>query len=801
MKCRACYELGIIFERDDLSQHVRLHHQMSCGDYKKKYNCDVIDPEIKKQRGLSRKTRKENIFECPLCIAENGENLRFSSINYFKKHCFEIKNVAHSHLIYTDAIDKSEYAECFCGFRNVKISSHIKEEHGMSVEEYKAKHGPVLAKKYLEKINQNWGDVSGTRENRNYKHKCRVEGCSNIIENNELVCIQCKLKQARKVQEDKFIGKVQEIDFVRCKCKLENEEICNWPATRLTGHIEHHGYTAQQYKHEFNSLMIARNIIENISEGRKGVRPSEEAKKNMRKHRTLTSWNSGLTKEDHPGLQAISDKAKIRLSQLHNNNWHTNPVSGVRNGNFGKSTWSKGLTSNLSELIERRNENNKGIDHHKSNFGHSDIYDMNKFVEHYTDEQSKRVKLSDKRCIECESEEELIVHHMNPRELFDKYDLIAHNYQNLITLCNKCHSSIAQRIDKAILMSENSDLFEKNFPVEFEIFKKWSAYTEQRFVSCLPIDKTYIEKLPIKHRTDLSELIFDELRNSGFPYSFFSNEELLKDFENIEKSSVTFENNTLRNYNFSGSKIREYFIHEQYINFLELFEKDDVLIKVIRNRLGLDWKKTPEFFNMNKKIIIKGFEVLFPDKRFSKYKASTAKWIIENFSNSENIFDYSSGWGDRLLGCVAAKRNYFGMDTNEKLVKELNEVMLWLSKHRKFEGKIICENSINLNEQITCAYSCPPYGDQEAYKGSLYSSDRDWFEKFMNPVIINCHNKLTNSGRFICHLPVRLVYMVKHTLLTKFKILNEIEVPNKHDAFHAIKEKDRVNEIILVCEK
>jgi len=254
----------------------------------------------------------------------------------------------------------------------------------------------------------------------------------------------------------------------------------------------------------------------------------------------------------------------------------------------------------------------------------------------------------------------------------------------------------------------------------------------------------------------------------------------------------------LSNYNTSGSKFREHFIHEQYKGFLEVFNNDSVLQKVIRNRLGLDWKNKPEFFNMSYKTVIRGFEVLFPDKRFSKYKASTAKWIIENFCQGDNVFDYSSGWGDRLLGCLAAKRSYLGFDTNKALVDELNLSAQWLMKHRNLKAEIICKNSVEFNEKIEFAYSCPPYGDQESYSGSSYSSDKDWLQKFMIPIINMCHRNLVDNGRFVCHLPIRLLNFVKNEL-SEFNEITTIKVPNRHDAYHGGNE--RVNEMILVYQK
>lgn len=604
----------------------------------------------------------------------------------------------------------------------------------------------------------------------------------------------------KQLQEEKFAEKKEFIDFVRCKCILENGETCNWPDTRISGHIlKHHNLTTKQYKEKFNAPVVCSSTSEKTSF--KG-KHSEETKKLMSKSRTgKVPWNAGLTKYDSLSIKSIADKAKIRLSKKENNNWSTNPLQGDRNGMFGKTSWRKNLTKDTSELIESAEEKSSGIQHHKSNFCKNTTYNTNKFVFDFASQQMQKIRNTDKKCIMCEETEKLQVHHIIPRYCFDAYDLDAHLSRNLITLCNKHHSSYGQSLDKAIINTNDENELKQKFPKEYKIYKDWINYTQKRLVSCLPIDKKIIEQLDEKTRRCLAETIFEELRCTGFPFPVHTEEVLLNDLFNVENSAscIRLENNILRNYNTSGSKIREHFVKEQYSNFIDIFNDDKQLLKVIKNRLGLDWKTKPEFFNMNYKIIIKGFEVLFPDKRYSKYKPTTAKWIIDNFCKSDTVFDYSAGWGDRMLGTVAAKRNYLGVDTNRNLIPELKNSANWLMNKRKSKIEIINDSSTNYIGNMEFAYSCPPYGAQEIYEGSNYSSDKNWLQSFMIPVINMCNFNLSINGIFVCHLPVRLVSAVKNELDTFFKEIANISVPNRHDAYHDGDE--RINEVILVYQK
>lgn len=804
IECEVCH-----FRKIVLSMHLKKEHNMTVEYYKQNYNREVESKNYQKKykdfimAGVNSNKEREKKFFCIVC--SEG----FSTELSLKKHQESSIDHKHSSLDCNDT-NTDEWVECkvkyeteTCGYRCTRIDHHLKSYHNMSVEQYKEKYGgEILSSAFLEKINNNWGDSKENIKKRKlHERKCAIQGCNNVIVGEAFICSACKLKEARILQEEKFKDKIEHIDFVRCQCRLENGEVCNWPDTRISKHILHHNLTTKDYKRLYDSPVVCTSLAKSTA-ALTGKKHTEQTRKLM-SHSQMgrIPWNAGLTKEDHPSLQSISDKATIRLSQLTNNNWSTNPVTKDRNGMYGKKTWSFGLTKETSELIEQRDEKNSDIYHHKSHYlGGNTVYDINKFVEQYKNMQKSKILNIDKTCVECGSLEELHAHHIHPSNLFDHYDLSAHSYSILITLCNSCHGKYGQLVDNAILSSKSEEDFKNRFPNAYEFYSKWKDYAENRFVSCFPIEKNFVEKLSEEQRSNLSLMIFSELRHIGFPYSSFSDEDLLKDFENIEKSSsnIQLDSNTLRNYNFSGSRIREQFVHQQYTGFLEIFENDQVLMKVIRNRLGLDWKSKPEFFNMNHKIIIKGFEVLFPDKRFSKYKATTAKWIVDNFCQGNKVFDYSAGWGDRLLGTIAAKKEYLGFDTNENLVKELNDSIGWIKKYRNCHAEVKFGNSADYKEQIEFAYSCPPYGGQEVYQGSNYSNDRDWFQKFMLPVINMCENNLVANGKFVCHLPIRLAGIVRNELDKVFQEITTVKVPNKHDAYHGGNE--RINEVILIYQ-
>jgi RNase P subunit RPR2 len=149
-----------------------------------------------------------------------------------------------------------DYVQCkLCDFKASKIGKHVTKEHNLTVEQYKEKYGAILSKNYLQKLTENGKKAVLTVDSRVYRHKCR--NCENIIEGKDQICQSCKTRIKRANQEEKFINKIEGIDFVRC-------QICGWPDTRLSSHIKQHNdsYTSERYKQLFNAPVLCKSLID-----------------------------------------------------------------------------------------------------------------------------------------------------------------------------------------------------------------------------------------------------------------------------------------------------------------------------------------------------------------------------------------------------------------------------------------------------------------------------------------------------------------------------------------------------------
>lgn len=249
------------------------------------------------------------------------------------------------------------------------------------------------------------------------------------------------------------------------------------------------------------------------------------------------------------------------------------------------------------------------------------------------------------------------------------------------------------------------------------------------------LTKQYIKTLSEKQRVELSKQVFDFFRSNRWKYPddlFKVNSEFSKlcNYESKTNSKVINGNHAL------GTYICKFFCHSFYRSknkykksTIEVFEDDFLLMKVIRNRLGLDWKKSPEFFDISYKNLIKGMRVCGVSAQISMFKPSVAKYMAEKFSKeNELVFDYAGGFGGRLLGTVAANRKYLGTDplTHKELTKMIDFLRLQ-------NATILDKPSENLKLEANIAdlaWSSPPYFDQEIYSEDIkqcYTKDSDYF--------------------------------------------------------------------------
>ena len=192
------------------------------------------------------------------------------------------------------------------------------------------------------------------------------------------------------------------------------------------------------------------------------------------------------------------------------------------------------------------------------------------------------------------------------------------------------------------------------------------------------------------------------------------------------------------------------------------------------------WNKKPEFLDNwiqhqmknNKPITIIGLreQIWKMGLECNAFKASLAISIY-TFFNAKRVLDFSSGWGDRLLGAMAYQvERYLGYDPNPQLQHGYNEMISLFSEKideetDKQRYEIIAEpfeQSI-IHETFDLIFTSPPYFDFEIYISSEqiisknqsitnYPKFNDWIIHFLFTSLHKCWQQLIMNGNMVIHL-------------------------------------------------
>jgi hypothetical protein len=128
--------------------------------------------------------------------------------------------------------------------------------------------------------------------------------------------------------------------------------------------------------------------------------------------------------------------------------------------------------------------------------------------------------------------------------------------------------------------------------------------------------------------------------------------------------------------------------------------------------------------------------------------------VIVKLFDSKCVLDFSSGWGDRLIGAMASNVDFYcGVDPNPDLVNGYNDMINFFNYSTKrfvmvespFETAVIPKMKYDL------VFTSPPFFNIEIYKkdqlqSSKYEDEREWFEKFLKVSIKKAVSLLIPNG-------------------------------------------------------
>lgn len=187
-------------------------------------------------------------------------------------------------------------------------------------------------------------------------------------------------------------------------------------------------------------------------------------------------------------------------------------------------------------------------------------------------------------------------------------------------------------------------------------------------------------------------------------------------------------------------------VHEGDVSPLDNFKINfDNIIKLLESR-----KKSINIENLD----YATYE--FTKVQCTMFKPKIIKYLIELFS-AKKLLDISSGWGDRLIGAMAANVElYHGFDPNPCLHKGYQEMINFFKPKGEFIIKQLPFEKAQLtNNFYDMVMSSPPYFDIEVYikegegieEQSIHGvNETEWYSNYLMKWIEICHQALKHHG-------------------------------------------------------
>lgn len=147
----------------------------------------------------------------------------------------------------------------------------------------------------------------------------------------------------------------------------------------------------------------------------------------------------------------------------------------------------------------------------------------------------------------------------------------------------------------------------------------------------------------------------------------------------------------------------------------------------------------------------------------TNYPLQSVEKILSTYNVNNNWYDFSCGWGARLIGAMRNNVNYFGTDPNYLLCEQLENLKKDYSSINKVSStiEICCAGSEEFKPEwenkIGLAFSSPPYFNFEDYKYGNQSykegvSYEDWKENYLRPTFKNIYKYLIKDGYFLINI-------------------------------------------------
>lgn len=272
-----------------------------------------------------------------------------------------------------------------------------------------------------------------------------------------------------------------------------------------------------------------------------------------------------------------------------------------------------------------------------------------------------------------------------------------------------------------------------------------------------------------QQQTEIVKNFIKEVRKINiFPIFYYNEQGIKKEILSvINKNDVYFDaQDNLTTQATQGSSLLDFLFpnlhhitagHKSNTSIYETFYDDEKLFKCL-----LDYFKNRKLYTLKTAFFSRSKYIWNTGTNFLPIRA---KAIYERFCPENGIiYDYSAGFGGRMLGALSSNNNYKyiavqpNSDTYYNLL-QLGQIIEGIT-NRANSFQIYKQGSENFipKEKIDFAFSCPPFFDLQRYSNQptqsiiKFPQYEDWLKYYVKSTIKNCYNSLKQNGIFAVDL-------------------------------------------------
>lgn len=287
----------------------------------------------------------------------------------------------------------------------------------------------------------------------------------------------------------------------------------------------------------------------------------------------------------------------------------------------------------------------------------------------------------------------------------------------------------------------------------------------------IALSAEYIWSLQGNDREELVDWVYNFYKeNLCYLFEEFCYESFLLEYEKfkLENSNKVFTNEgMIKNSSLTLLEHLRLFFAKEFYNsnrtnsnsIFDVLNSEKLFKKVLKNRMGYhiskeDGTERPMVFGITNKMIIQGIRSSGQGSIISQFKPLVAKFIYEKYCpKNGKVFDYSCGWGARMLAASSLNLEYYGIDPLTELkVSELQSIIK--AKGKIFQGQSEEKSFYEKIPLVDFIFSSPPYFNMEIYSKETsqsynrFPNYKDWLTEYWRETVKNCKSILNENGKF-----------------------------------------------------